>query len=184
VHERADEFPLWKQYLPETRYVGEVGIDAGPQYYRSVETQTQIFEQVLQSCAVAGGKVLTVHSVRAAKAVLDLIEANLPTPSGKVVLHWFTGSKSEARRAAELGCYFSINSQMMRSEKGRELIGSLPLDRLLTETDGPFTQVDGRPAGPSDVRYTVETMAKLFRRTPGEIGALIRNNLKIVISDP
>jgi TatD DNase family protein len=182
VHERANELSLWKQYLPETRYVGEVGIDAGPQYYRSLDTQTEVFEQVLKSCAAVGGKVLTVHSVRAAKAVLDLIEANLPPACGKVVLHWFTGSKSEARRAAELGCYFSVNAQMMRSEKGRDLIGSLPLDRLLTETDGPFTQVDGRPAGPSDIKHTVEAIARLRGKTAAETGVLIRDNLKIVLS--
>jgi TatD DNase family protein len=129
-------------------------------------------------------KVLTVHSVRASKTVLDLVEENLPAGTGKVVLHWFTGSKSEARRAAELGCYFSVNSQMMRNEKGRELIGSLPLDRLLTETDGPFTQVNGRPASPSDIGHTVEALATLYRKTPAEIGALVRDNLKIVISSP
>ncbi len=182
VHERAEEISLWKQYLPETRYVGEVGIDAGPQYYRSVETQTEVFKQVLKCCAAVGDKVLTVHSVRAAKAVLDLIEENLPRARGKVVLHWFTGSKSEARRATELGCYFSINAQMMRSEKGRDLIGSLPLDRLLTETDGPFTQVDGRPAAPADIRHAVDALALLIGKTSAETGALIRDNLKIVLS--
>src|SRR5665811_338505 len=61
VHERSNEIALWEKYLPETRYVGEVGIDSGPQYYRSVEMQKQIFERILQSCADAGGKILTVH---------------------------------------------------------------------------------------------------------------------------
>ena len=62
-------------------------------------------------------RFLTVHSVRSATAVLDLIEAHLPPPQGQVVLHWFTGSKAEALRAAELGCYFSINASMMSNEK-------------------------------------------------------------------
>jgi TatD DNase family protein len=33
IHERKDEISLWDQYLAEARYVGEVGIDAGPRYY-------------------------------------------------------------------------------------------------------------------------------------------------------
>lgn len=56
-------------------------------------------------------------SIRAAKAVLDHIEAYLPPTKGKVVLHWFTGSKADATRALELGCYFSINAAMLDNER-------------------------------------------------------------------
>jgi len=91
VMERSDEVSLWEQYLPQARYIGEVGIDAGPRYYRSLDLQKQVFERILQHCAAAGGKVLTVHSVRSATIVLDLIEKYFPTENGQVVLHWFTG---------------------------------------------------------------------------------------------
>lgn len=151
VAERAGELPLWERHLPETRYVGEVGLDAGPRFYKSLDVQRQVFQRVLERCAEAGGKILTVHSVRSAPAVLEMIEAHLPPERGTVVLHWFTGSKSDARRAAALGCYFSINAEMTRTDRGRDLIRSLPRDRILTETDGPFTQVEGRPSEPSDV---------------------------------
>ena len=151
VAERAGELPLWERHLPETRYVGEVGLDAGPRFYKSLDVQRQVFQRVLERCAEAGGKILTVHSVRSAPAVLEMIEAHLPPERGPVVLHWFTGSKSDARRAVALGCYFSINAEMTRTDRGRDLIRSLPRDRILTETDGPFTQVEGRPSEPSDV---------------------------------
>ncbi len=119
VAERHNEIALWETYLPQTRYVGEVGLDAGPQYYRSLDLQKQIFEHVLKQCAKAGGKILTVHSVRATKMVLDMIEAHLPSRHGQTVLHWFTGSKAEARRAVDLGCYFSVNGQMLQTDKRR-----------------------------------------------------------------
>lgn len=151
VAERAGELALWERHLPETRYVGEVGLDAGLRYYKSLDAQRQVFQRVLERCAEAGGKILTVHSVRSAPAVLDMIEAHLPPERGTVVLHWFTGSKTDARRAAALGCYFSINAEMTRTDRGCDLIRSLPRDRILTETDGPFTQVEGRPSEPSDI---------------------------------
>ena len=44
-----------------------------------------------------------------------MIERHLPQERGVAILHWFTGSRSEARRAAALGCYFSVNRQMMES---------------------------------------------------------------------
>ncbi len=102
VHERKDEISLWDQYLAEARYVGEVGIDAGPRYYHSLDLQKEVFEHVLQRCALEGNKVLSVHSVRSAKMVLDLIETHFSPSRGTIILHWFSGSLSEARRAAEL----------------------------------------------------------------------------------
>jgi len=66
-------------------------------------------------------------------------------------LHWFTGSKAEAQRALELGCYFSINAAMLESERHASMTAVIPLDRLLTETDGPFTKTDERPSIPADV---------------------------------
>jgi TatD DNase family protein len=75
IAERSAEINLWEEYLPQARYVGEVGLDAGPRYFRSLDLQKQIFTQILQKCAKAGGKILTVHSVRAATMVLDLIES-------------------------------------------------------------------------------------------------------------
>lgn len=117
VADRAHEIALWKELLPQTRYVGEVGLDAGPRFYRSFDRQKEIFAQVLIACAEASDKVLTVHSVRATKIVLDMIETHLPPSRGRVVLHWFNGTAAEIRRAVDLGCYFSVNAEMLANGK-------------------------------------------------------------------
>lgn len=183
IAERAGELSIWKEYLPQARYIGEVGLDAGPRYYRSIENQRTIFESILKACARDGGKVLTVHSVRAATMVLDLVEAHLPASRGKVVLHWFTGTKSEALRAVELGCYFSVNSEMLKKERGISLVAALPADRLLTETDGPFVQVAGRSVQPADLEATVIALARARSAEPTQMAASIRDNLKRLVSD-
>ena len=181
VADRADELSIWMQYLPQTRYVGEVGLDAGPRYYRSLDAQKDVFRQVLRACAEHGDKVLSVHSVRAVKAVLDAIETNLPPSRGRVVLHWFTGTHAEARRATELGCYFSINAEMLRSGRHRTLVAALPLERMLTETDGPFTMREGRPTEPGDVRHTVEALGALRHLPESGVRELIRDNLRTLL---
>lgn len=182
VAERAGELPLWEHHLAETAYVGEVGLDAGARFYKSMDAQKHVFRQVLTRCAEAGGKILTVHSVRSVPAVLDMIERYLPQERGTVVLHWFTGSKSEARRAASLGCYFSVNLQMTRSDRGRALVADLPMDRVLTETDGPFTEIDGRPAEPGDVQTTIEAVARARDASIGSIAASVRSNVEMLLS--
>jgi TatD DNase family protein len=181
IAERSAEIEIWEEYLPQARYVGEVGIDAGPKYYRSLDLQKQIFTRILQKCAEAGGKVLTVHSVRAPTLVLDLIESHLPCQQGQVVLHWFSGSNSEARRAADLGCYFSVNAAMMRNERGCKLVTTLPSDRLLTETDAPFTRIGDRSTAPADIKATVEALASLRQERPEEMAQTINTNLRALL---
>lgn len=182
VAERMSELSTWERYLPETRYVGEVGLDASPRFYKSLEIQKSVFRLILENCAKAGDKILTVHSVRCTSTALDMIEKHLPPKRGKVVLHWFTGSNSEARRAVEMGCFFSINSNMMNTDRGKSLIGNFPWDRILTETDGPFTSINGRPACPADVLDTLKLIACLRGMTTMDVKNIIYHNLACLIS--
>lgn len=182
VAEREAELPLFERYLTEARYVGEVGLDAGPRFFRSFEAQERVFSRVLAACAEQGGKILTVHSVRAVGKVLNHLDRGLPPDRGSVILHWFTGTEAEARRAVERGCYFSINSEMLRSPKHRQLVASLPADRLITESDGPFVEVDGRPVRPAAVARTVAELAGLRGGSANEMAALIVSNLRALVS--
>lgn len=182
VAERESELPIFERYLSDARYVGEVGLDAGPRFYRSFASQERVFERILRACAEQGEKILTVHSVRAVGKVLNHIESSLPQDRGRVVLHWFTGTSAEARRAVELGCYFSINGEMLRSPKHRQLIEGLPLDRLLTETDGPFVERDGQPVRPRDVGRTVGELAEARTLSAKAMGDAILQNLRRLVS--
>ncbi|CAE6857971.1 MULTISPECIES: Qat anti-phage system TatD family nuclease QatD [Paraburkholderia] len=181
VAERAGEIDLWERHLAETRYVGEVGLDAGPRFYKSIDLQKRVFQHVLQRCADAGDKIITVHSVRAVKIVLDHIESNLPPTRGKVVLHWFTGTKAEATRALELGCYFSINAAMLDNQRHLAMVAALPIDRLLTETDGPFTKTGSRPSKPADVAVVVEMLGKLHNVPSATVATTVRSNLRSLL---
>jgi len=182
VAERASELTLWERYLPETPYVGEVGLDAGPRFYRSFEQQKQVFKRVLECCADAGGKVLTIHSVRATGAVLDLIQTHLPPDRARAVLHWFTGSKAEVRRAADLGCYFSVNAEMTRTERGRTIVAAMPADRILTETDGPFTRVGDRPAAPPDAIHAVAALSATRGLSEDASRSLVEDNFRALLA--
>lgn len=182
VAERHEEIELWERYLPQTRYVGEVGLDAGPRYYRSLDLQKQVFRRILCECAKVGGKILSVHSVRAATQVLDLVESCFPPGKGQIVLHWFTGSLAEARRAVNLACYFSINTAMLKNKRGIQLVATIPPERVLTETDGPFTQVGGRPARPNDVKAAIDALANLWHSTPETVAVTVRRNLHALLT--
>lgn len=183
VAERAHEIALWEELLPQTRYVGEVGLDASPRFYKSFDLQKDIFARVLVLCAEAGNKIVTTHSVRATKIVLDMIEQYLPPPRGRIVLHWFTGTAAEAKRAVDLGCYFSVNAEMLSNEKRTSITSTLPLDRILTETDGPFTRTNDRPSLPIDAKVAVDMLASLHGMTPSKMSEVIMTNLKRLLAE-
>ncbi|WP_018991606.1 Qat anti-phage system TatD family nuclease QatD [Aromatoleum toluclasticum] len=181
VAERENEIALFERLLPESRYVGEVGLDASPRFYKSLEAQERVFERVLRACAEQGDKVLTLHSVRAVSKLLQYLEKTRLPDRGRVVMHWFTGSVSEARRAIDMGCYFSVNSEMLRSPRLRSLIVGLPLDRILTETDGPFVQVDGVAVRPRSVAGTLTALAPLRGIEPEAMRVQVLRNLAIML---
>jgi len=174
----AAELKLWKQLLDQTKYVGEVGLDAGPDFFRTLDEQKKVFEQVLLGCAQAGDKILSVHAVRSVNTVLDMIEALLPSSRGTVVLHWFTGTLAQARRAIQLGCYFSVNTTMLRSERGRAISSLIPVDRILTETDGPFIRDGNAPSRPKDVQKAVRALAAQYGVSEKRMREHIFTNLK------
>ena len=180
VAERSAEIALFEKLLPQSRYIGEVGLDAGPRHYRSIELQKSIFERILRMCAREGEKILSIHSVRAAKLVLDLLEHHFPQNKGTAVLHWFSGSVGQARRAVALGCYFSVNEWMLASQNGKRILREIPDDRLLTETDGPFVERDGQPIAAGDVLRAIEEIAVAKEREFSDVRAQIIQNLRIL----
>lgn len=162
--------------------MGEVGLDAGPRFYKSLPRQTDVFRRILILCAQQGGKILSIHSVRAASKVLDNLEELLPPNRGTAVLHWFSGSQSELRRAINLGCYFSVNQSMFEKARGQALIESIPPERLLTETDGPFLEEDGEPIEPGNVRGAVGALGQLLGLPPAQTQDLLLSNLKRLLA--
>ncbi|WP_342212785.1 TatD family hydrolase [Pukyongiella litopenaei] len=116
AHERKSELPLFDQLLPQTDYVGEIGLDGAPEFRKSWQDQCDVFEHILRSCENAGGRVMSIHSRRAASAVVERLEA---CPSaGTPVLHWFSGSQKELDRAVDCGCWFSVGPAMLAGERG------------------------------------------------------------------
>lgn len=161
ARERLGELALFDRLLPEARYVGEVGLDGSPDCKAFWSEQQQAFTHILASCARLGGRVLTVHSRAAAGPVLDALERQ--RGCGTAILHWFSGTARQLDRAVELGCWFSVGPAMLRSAKGRALTARMPMDRVLTETDGPFGLVKRRALEPAECSDAVSVLADLWQ---------------------
>lgn len=167
AHERHGEMALFEGLLDQTRYVGEVGLDGSPELRRHADVQRRVFDHVLAACAGAGGRVLSVHSRRAADEVLDAL-ARRPD-AGIPILHWFSGTARQLERAVSMGCWFSVGPAMLASVKGAALAAAMPKDRLLTETDGPFGTSNDRRLEPTDAQVAERALARIRGCAPTDV---------------
>lgn len=149
------ELPLFDDLVADCLWIGEVGLDGSPEGHPTLSAQRAAFEHVLGHPAVPS-RILSVHSRGAeAEVVADLARAG-----ARAVLHWFRGDLDVARTAVEAGVCFSINPAMIATQEGLALVDALPPEHVLVETDGPYTEIDGRPAAPSDVPVVLATLAE------------------------
>lgn len=143
---RRRELRLFHDLLPTVKYVGEVGLDGSPPHRDTLTTQAEVLHEILDACAAAGGRTISLHSRGAAEMLLDMLE--FEPLAGTFILHWFSARPAIIERAAGLGCWFSVGSGMMSSRSGRDAVDAMPIDRLLPETDGPFGKAQGIPLAP------------------------------------
>ena len=157
-------------------YIGEIGLDGSPELRVHAESQKRVFAQLLRVSTRHGGRILSIHSRRAADEVLECLRA--APDAGTPILLWFSGSKSQLKAAIEQGCWFSVGPPMLASSKGRALVAEMPKDRILTETDGPFATDSGRSLTPVDSKRAAVGLSTLWRSSEAETGGLLSENLR------
>lgn len=174
--DRFDELGLFELMITETDYVGEIGLDGSKEFAASFDIQVKSFRRILDCCKEHGGKVLSIHSRSAAKAVMDELEVR--GDGSTPILHWFTGTSAELDRAVEMDCWFSVGPAMLKSKKGVSTTRRIPKNRLLIETDGPFAKVMGRNLKPEDANLAVPYLSEIWEMPTGAVINQLRTNLQ------
>lgn len=161
AHERHNEIDLFDELLPQTRYVGEIGLEGAKDWKPFMAVQKKVFAHILKSSTISGGRIMSIHSRYAVDEVFNLLikypDAGIP------VLHWFTGTKTQLRKAISIGCWFSVGISMLSTKKGRAIVNEIPKDRILTETDGPFVKYRSKQLMPWNVKYAVTELANSWK---------------------
>jgi TatD DNase family protein len=181
VGDREGDIKRFEELAPQAQFIGEVGLDASPRFYRSLDAQRRVFERVLRACSEYGPKVLSIHAVRTVPEVLKMLKEWLPGSKGLPILHWFSGTPAEAARAVDGGCWFSINPAMGTTANGLKIIDTIPIERMLTETDGPFAKdSNGVVLQPGLVDGAVEIIARRKNLTQDMVRRRLLTNLEQV----
>ena len=175
VEQKASERDLFLASISKVKFVGEIGLDGSRRFREQLPLQESILGDVLAECASQGGRIMSIHSRGAASRVLDLLEQH--PHAGKPILHWFSGSLLELHRAIELGCWFSVGPSMLTGEKGRKILSKLPIDKVLPETDGPFTTRNSKPIMPWEAVDIIPNLIEVYGKSAVEYCVLFKRNL-------
>ncbi|VFQ89012.1 unnamed protein product [Cuscuta campestris] len=144
----SDRSPNWlktlKEYFEATpeAAVGEIGLDKGSVGKKiDFRDQVEVFRQ--QLCVAKELKrPVSTHCVCAYGDLLEILKSEGPFPNG-IILHSFLGPAEMVPEFAKLGAYFSFSGFLMslKESKAKKMVRSVPLERILLETDAP----DGFP---------------------------------------
>ncbi len=172
------EFPLFLKNLSKTSYIGEVGLDFSREGLTSKDTQVETFELILNSIKHKK-KILSIHSRCAEREVFNLL---VKKQIKNAVFHWYSGPPALIDKISTAGYYFSVNPSMIKSDSGRKIILRIPQSQMLIETDGPFTEVDGREAHPSDTCLVYKHLSVIWQMPLESVYNLIYKNFRNLVS--
>ncbi len=123
---------------PRVVAVGECGLD----YFRNFsprEAQLDAFKRQLDIAAECE-KPVFLHQRDAHDDFVEVLEPRLPGIS-RAVAHCFTGEGESLREYLAMGLYIGITGWICDERRGKHLydiVGLIPDDRLLIETDAPY----------------------------------------------
>jgi TatD DNase family protein len=142
--------------------VGETGLD----WYRTTapaNAQRDFFDRHIR-LAQRLGLPLVIHTRESTRDSLDMLREAVARGPLAAILHSFTGTAAEAAEAVDLGCHLGFAGMVtFRSAASlRDVATTVPLDRLLIETDSPFLSPEplrGKRNEPANVIHTATCLA-------------------------
>lgn len=158
--------------------IGETGLD----FHWDYATREQQERCLLDQLALASDlkKPLVFHCREAYPALLDILEDRKPGPH---VFHCFAGNAADARRCQDLGAYFGIDGPITypKADDLREVVKSLPRDRVILETDAPYLSPHphrGEKNRPALLPLIAERLAQVWEISTDEVAEITTANAR------
>jgi TatD DNase family protein len=177
---------------PRVVAIGETGLD----YLRDFSPQQDQLQVLNWELAVAKkvGLPVIIHCRQAQDVIIPILRdwsSSYPLPADKPrgVLHNFRDDLDTAKQYMAMGFYFSLGAYLgyPSSARLRAVVGELPLDRLLIETDCPFLppqEYRGRRNEPGYTTITVRKLAEIKGITAEEAARQTTINAQKVFNLP
>jgi TatD DNase family protein len=158
--------------------VGETGLDF---FYNNSDKNDQIisFKQHIEASIITNTPLI-IHSRDAEEETFNIL-SNYKDQNLKILMHCFTGSKDFANKLLTLNAFFSASGiiTFKNSIDLQDTFKSLPLDKILIETDSPFLAPvpnRGKKNEPSFIDFTAQKLADIKNISKLELINFTTNN--------
>ena len=124
--------------LSHAHVVGEIGLDYWISNFNKERQEAALCWQLKH--AAQRNLPVTLHCLRASRALLNILERET-IPECGFHLHAYSGSTEQVAKLVDMGAYFSFHAGQLNQYSKRLIatVKSIPLERILLETDAPDT---------------------------------------------
>ena len=158
--------------------IGETGLDF---YYNNSDREKQIssFKEHIEA-SIETKSPLSVHSRNAENETYEILNS-YKNNNLKILMHCFTGSKEFSKKLLLLNSYFSASGiiTFKNSLDLQDTFKSLPLEKVLIETDSPFLAPvpnRGKKNEPSFIDFTAVKLAEIKEIPKSKLIEITTNN--------
>ena len=158
--------------------IGETGLDF---FYNHSNKDRQIesFKAHIEA-SIELKMPLIIHSRNAEDETFNIL-SSYNNKNLKILMHCFTGSYEFSKKLLSLDCFFSASGiiTFKNSAELQNTFKTIPLDKLLIETDSPFLApipMRGKKNEPSFIKYTLEKLSAIKEKSYEEMSVLTTNN--------
>ncbi len=184
-HNAAQETDVTAQHLiklarhPKVVGIGEAGLDYF--YDNSPREQQAASFRVHIEAARETGLPVIIHSRDAEDDTAAILEDEIGKGAFKPLLHCFSSAARLAQRGVAIGAYVSFSGILTfnKAEDLRNAAKSVPMDRLLVETDAPYLAPmphRGKSNEPAFVVHTLRKLAEVKQTGEQEMAAQTTSN--------
>ena len=164
--------------------VGETGLDF-LYNHSNKERQIDSFKDHIEASIELKIPII-IHSRNAEDETFNILNS-YNNKNLKILMHCFTGSYEFSKKLLSLGAFFSASGiiTFKNSVELQNTFKTIPLDKLLIETDSPFLApipMRGKKNEPSFIKYTLEKLSTIKEKSPEEMSLLTSNNFNLLFS--
>ncbi|MHA1270403.1 MAG: TatD family hydrolase [Candidatus Helarchaeota archaeon] len=168
-----------KENINITKIVGEIGLD---KYFsrdpKVWDMQKELFKKFL-TFSEKHNLGISVHGKYAERDVLDILESFKIRPT---IIHWFSTNDELIKRGIDNDYYYSVNFSAKYSKNVQNLIKMTPLNRLLTESDGPVKYKPINLIGsPILIPEVIKEISRIKNLEFKEVATIIQRNFEMII---